>query len=156
MNGINNLNLNQLLNPMATQSATINNKIAEKPKQPVVTYNDAYDKKPVTILSNLLAVPTTSISQVFSTTLNTNFRILEIGLLPSANASTNNVQFALQIGNILNIGTTSSPAGIGTILNIDYDQTRPKVTSNTPINLYALASDTGSYIQILINGYVDE
>ncbi len=117
--------------------------------QPIVSLIQPKNVQPY--LSPLLAVPTT-LSNILSITLNQNIYLTSISFLPSSNASTNNVQFYMTYG-YYTLGKENELCGLAVPTTFTFPNPYyPVLYSGQQINIYAVASATGSYIQFAYIG----
>lgn len=123
----------------------------QNPAKTVPVHEVNLARPPFVLPSLVLAVPT-SLSLLFSATIQSNVELHAILIIPTPNAQANNVQFYINYGNYT-IGTPSNLAGIIIPITIGFDRgDYPILQQGQNVSLYASASATGSGLQVIFVG----
>lgn len=108
------------------------------------------NKKYITLVSELKAVSTTS-TTLIEYPVTFACYVKQISILPSSNASTNNVVFTVNYGQNIVTGFSGNGASASVPINIPFtDGQYPKLQMGDTITLTAVASATGSYLQLAV------
>lgn len=143
--------MSELIEGLYTKRTLITGASGVNPSQIVAVNQINKGRSPIVIPTQVLSVPT-SLSLIYSTTLNVAMEVHAILIIPTSNAQVNGVQFYLNYGNNT-IGTPQNLSGIIVPITIGFDEgDYPILDVNSVISLNAVASSSGAGLQIIVVG----